>query len=411
MRIGYVCLDRGIPLLGHKGASNHVREFIAAARGLGHEVEVFCSRVGKSSVLLPFPVHKIQTPRQPEQLPTRLAAEITSLDQNEVLRNTLEQAHAEAPFDVIHERYSLWSFGALEFAGRHRVPYILEVNSPLLVEQKNYRSLHLEPAARAIEELVFRAATVVVGVSQRVADYVVNRSHRKGATVVVPNGVDLDLFSRVTPARPKDGFTIGFVGSLKPWHGLETLMKAFRRLAQESPDYRLLIVGDGPRRSWIEDYARENGLSHLVEISGGVEKTSIPGLLERMDTATAPYPALDDFYFSPLKLFEYMAAGRAIVASRIGQVAEVIRHGQTGLLAEPGSTEELTESIRLLRANPNLRQQLGLAARREAFQHHGWERRVRSVLETVSGTALASGPAAAPKSQTVESPVVGAYAN
>ena len=355
---------------------------------------------------MPFPVNEIQTSQQPDQLPTRLAAEIAALDQNEVLRNTLEQAHRDTPFDVLYERYSLWSFGALEFAERHRLPFVLEVNSPLLVEQKNYRSLHLEPAARAIEELVFRASTVVVGVSQRVADYVVSRSHRKKATVVVPNGVDLDLFSVVTAVRPSVCFTIGFVGSLKPWHGLETLMKAFQRLVQESPDYRLLIVGDGPRRSWIEDYARENGLSHLVEITGGVEKTSIPGLLERMDVATAPYPALDDFYFSPLKLFEYMAAGRAIVASRIGQIAEVMRHGRTGLLVKPDSVDELTESIRLLRADLNLRQRLGLAARREAFQHHGWESRVRSVLETVSTAASASGPPVAPESQ-----IASTYAN
>ena len=405
MRIAYVCLDRGIPLLGHKGASNHVPEFIAGARGLGHEVEVFCARVGKSERQTPYVVRKVKASKRSTEIPGLAAGEVSSLDQNEVLQSTLEPAHGEAPFDVVYERYSLWSFGALEFAERHRVPFVLEVNSPLRVEQKNYRTLNLEPAARAIENLVFRAATVVVGVSQRVADYVDSRSHRQPSTVVVPNGVDLDLFSRVTPARPGDSFTIGFVGSLKPWHGLETLLKAFRRLVQESPDYRLLIVGDGPQRSWIEDYARENGLSHRVEITGGVEKTSIPGLLERMDVATAPYPALDDFYFSPLKLFEYMAAGGAIVASRIGQVADVIQHGETGLLVNPGSMDELTESIRLLRANPDLRRRLGLAAHREAFQLHGWERRVRLVLEIVP-VPTSERPEVAPETQPVS-----AYAN
>ena len=373
MRVGYVCLDRGIPLFGHKGASNHVREFVGATCGLGHHVEVFCARVGKSAATAPFPFQRIKTGRSP-------GGDFVALAQNAVLREALHKAHRREPFDVIYERYSLWSFGALEFAENHNLPFVLEVNSPLRVEQKNYRSLSLEPAARAIEERVFRAATVVVGVSKQVVDYVVSRSRRTRPTVVVPNGVDLNLFSTITPAQPNSHFTLGFVGSLKPWHGLETLMKAFRMLADESPDYRLLIAGDGPQRHWIESYTRENDLTDVVELAGGVEKSSIPGLLARMDVATAPYPNLDDFYFSPLKLFEYMAAGRAIVASGIGQVTEIVHHGRTGMLVTPGDSQELVDTIRLLRADADLRRRLGLAAHEEAVRHHGWDRRVQTIL-------------------------------
>ena len=390
MRIGYICLDRGIPLFGHKGASNHVREFIGGLGKLGHPVEVFCARMGGSAADAPFVVRRVKASKGQAELPAGLASEAAALGQNAKLRELLEKAHRHEPFDLIYERYSLWSFAGLEFAEARGLPFVLEVNSPLLVEQKRYRSLSLEPAARAVEQLLFRSATLVAGVSRQVAAYVRSSSGRVQPTVVIPNGVDLDLFSSVPAAPAGDYFTLGFVGSLKPWHGLETLMEAFKTLAGESPDYRLLIAGDGPQRPWLERYMREHALTSVVELTGAVEKGRIPCLLGRMGVAVAPYPKLDDFYFSPLKLFEYMAAGRAIVASSIGQVAEILQHGRNGLLVRPADTKELAESIRLLRSNTELRRKLGQTAQREAFAKHGWERRVETFLNCVSDVSTAA---------------------
>ena len=270
MRIGYICLDRGVPLFGHKGASNHVREFIGGLLKLSHQVEVFCARLGGAAADAPFVVRRVKAAERQAELPAGLASEVAALDQNAKLRELLEKAHRREPFDLIYERYSLWSFAGLEFAEVHGLPFVLEVNSPLLAEQKRYRSLSLEPAARAVEQLLFRSATLVVGVSRQVADYVRSRSGRVQPTVVIPNGVDLDLFSSVPAPPAGDHFTLGFVGSLKPWHGLETLLEAFKTLAGESPDYRLLIAGDGPLRPWLERYVREHGLTGVAELTGAV---------------------------------------------------------------------------------------------------------------------------------------------
>ena len=124
---------------------------------------------------------------------------------------------------------------------------------------------------------------------------------------------------------------MGFVGTLRPWHGVEGLIEAFAVLHGLDPDVRLLIVGDGPLRNTLESMAADRGVSHAVDFRGAVEPSEVPRMLASMDVAVAPYPPLDDFYFSPLKLFEYMAAGCAIVAAAIGQINQTVGDFQGNL--------------------------------------------------------------------------------
>ena len=156
-------------------------------------------------------------------------------------------------------------------------------------------------------------------------------------------------------------------------------MEAFRTLLGRLPTYHLLIVGDGPLRSWIEGYIQGARLEVMVTIMGSVPYDRIPSLIQRMDVALAPYPPMEDFYFSSLKLFEYMAIGKPVVASRIGQIQQVIQDGATGLLVRPGDPRDLVEKIERLRRAPGLRKALGIAASQEA-SHHTWERNARRVI-------------------------------
>jgi len=98
----------------------------------------------------------------------------------------------------------------------------------------------------------------------------------------------------------------------------------------------------------------------------------------------APYPRLDNFYFSPLKIFEYMAAGRAIVASRIGQLADILRDEETALFAEAGSITDLVEKVRRLRMEPGIRLSLGRSAKAEAVRKHGWSNRVQDLIDAIA---------------------------
>ena len=146
------------------------------------------------------------------------------------------------------------------------------------------------------------------------------------------------------------------------------LLEVFRTLLDHSLAYHLLLVGDGPLRSWTEGYIQGARLAEKVTITGWVPYDRLPRLIQRMDVAVAPYPFLENFYFSPLKLFEYMAVGKPVVASRIGQIQEVIQDAETGLLVRPGDPGDLVEKMS------------GYAILRDFAKPWGLQRRRRPVI-------------------------------
>ena len=194
-------------------------------------------------------------------------------------------------------------------------------------------------------------------------------------------GVDAERFCpEGEPARleANGSVVVGFVGSLRPWHGVEVLCQAFGRVAGD-PRFHLLVVGDGPERRSVR--ALEARFPDRVTLTGGVSHEDVPRYLRAMDMAVAPYPNLDRFYFSPLKVLEYMAAGRAVVASGIGQVAELIRDGSTGILVPPGDPDALAAHLRELADDPGRRELLGHAAAQAVRREHLWTHRATEIVE------------------------------
>jgi len=390
MKIVYVSADRGIPVFGNKGASVHIRELVNALAAVGHEVRVLSASRGPGSAPLMAQVVEVQTDGSPLSPDAFLfvghenaRAKIgRSLGISSAILNCLLRSYAQEKFDLIYERYSLWSATGVRASQELRIPCLVEVNAPLREEEQRYRDLALAADAEAIEAEVFAGADLLLAVSKEVKAYAVGRGADPDRTLVIPNGVDPERFHpAVTPECPEGTagkFVLGFVGSFKAWHGIEVLLEAFRRLLARSPAYHLLLVGDGPLRGWIEGYVQGARLGGTITLTGWVPHDRLPGLIQRMDVAVAPYPLLDDFYFSPLKLFEYLAVGKPVVASRIGQIHEVIEDGTTGLLVRPGAIEELVESIERLRHDPRLRRTLGVAASREV-RRYSWEHNARRV--------------------------------
>ena len=152
----------------------------------------------------------------------------------------------------------------------------------------------------------------------------------------------------------------------------------------------MLLVGDGPLKHTLEEQVRKAGLAKAVTFTGIIPHEEIPNYLGVMDVALAPYPDLENFYYSPLKLFEYMAAGKAVVASRTEQVAQIIHHGVTGLLYEPGDRRGVLSCLHELRRSPTLREELGRNAKR-ACVAFTWERNAARVVEWVQ-PKVAQGP-------------------
>jgi glycosyltransferase involved in cell wall biosynthesis len=200
----------------------------------------------------------------------------------------------------------------------------------------------------------------------------------------VPNGVDPDRFRPgLPPAWPgePDTFTVGFVGTLKPWHGLGILIEAFANLHRDVPWARLLIVGDGPMREQIVADLGTSELLDATHLAGSIPPDEVPHWLTSLQVGVAPYPDLEGFYFSPLKVFEYMAAGLPVVASRVGQLNGVIRDGVNGILCPPGDAAALAKALRRLQADPGLRRRMGHAARESVLRHHTWDAVVTRSLQ------------------------------
>jgi glycosyltransferase involved in cell wall biosynthesis len=199
--------------------------------------------------------------------------------------------------------------------------------------------------------------------------------------ITIPNGVDESFFSDVnlSPTEIYRGkIVIGFVGSLKPWHGIDFLVESYRILA-EDPVYHLLIVGDGSKMKLLRKFEQE--LPGRVTLTGNVPHEEVLKYVDVMDIAVAPYPAFEDFYFSPLKVLEYMARGKAIVATEQGQIKDLIRHNETGWLVPPGNQAQFVDAIKELAQNSLLRKKLGESAAAEARISHSWKQRVSHILE------------------------------
>lgn len=358
--LAYVCADPGVPVFGTKGAAVHVREVVRALRRHGVHVELFATRTGGAPPpdLTDVAVHRLPA----EQVGSPVNREVAARAANGPLHEALSAA---GPFDVVYERYSLWSWAAMAWARERGAAGVLEVNAPLVDEQARHRGLTDRAAAEAVARRVMGDASAVVAVSPGVAEWARRRVTDPTAVHVVANAVDPARFA-ATPAARGDAstFTVGFVGSLKPWHGVATLVAALARLVAADDTYRLRLVGDGPERLRLEQAVQAAGIGDATTFTGALDPDDIPGELAVMDVAAAPYPETGEAYFSPLKLTEYLAAGLPVVASAVPPVRGVVTDGVDALLCPPGDAVALAAAIARLRAQPALRRALGEAGRR-----------------------------------------------
>lgn len=293
------------------------------------------------------------------------------------------------PFDLVYERYSLWSSVGMDFARQSHIPSVLEVNAPLLEEQARYRELFNRELAYLISNRAFVNADVISCVSNEVLKHIVENFQICNTKLLVnPNGVDVTRFTPLQISRDVDAFRVGFVGSLKPWHGVEYLLDAFGLVLREYRNAKLVIVGDGPERAKLSDrFLHSHAYSEdCVEWLGSLSPEQVIHQLNTLDVAVAPYPDLSNFYFSPLKVYEYMACGLPVIASRVGQLRSIITHRIDGFLCKPACAWSLARQISWLAEHPNIRRQIGVRARQKAENEFSWDQVLERALAAVSST-------------------------
>src|SRR5262249_20099388 len=365
--------DPGIPMLGHKGASVHVRELVTAIQLAGAEVLVASPRVCDEGDRFPLPIPLIPVdPVLPKTHTTPRSAR-SAIDAQ---RLEIERLCRKVTVDALYERYSLFSDAGVQASPRLGVPHILEVNAPLRAEARRHRTLPHARLAAEIESAVFALTTRCLCVSDGVARTV--RRHPTAApTEVVPNGVDPARFPGRTPDRDSSDVPVGFAGSLKPWHGIETLPEACRIAFRLEPRLRLEVIGDGPLRSSVQSA----GLPRKrIRIVGSVDHAQAIEAMHRWDIGVAPYRPERGFYFSSLKVLEYMATGICPLASDLGDLRSALRDGR-GVLVRPDDPPALADALVRLARSPDFVSATGARARKWVLAHRTWARNAEIVLD------------------------------
>jgi glycosyltransferase involved in cell wall biosynthesis len=406
MKVLYLCADSGVPLLGRKGASIHVRSLVAALNRAGHQVVVAAQVLNKSpwetpaaiagNVLHLRPssgsaaaVQALKDFNQTLGVENAVPGEIRRILSNKELGDDLRRRFEGDPPDFIYERASLCGIAGGKLARELNVPLLLEVNAPLTGEQSAYRGSELAQLATTAERWALTQADAVLAVSKAVREHVCHLGADSARVHVMPNGVDSAIFRPGPPeaaVRERWGLhkgpVLGFLGGLRPWHGVESLPDLLQQLASKHQDAQMIVVGDGPLRHELEAKFETHGVSSRVIFTGAIPHEEVPGLIRLFDLALAPYPALDhSFYFSPLKLFEYMACGVPVVAANLGQIAEVVRDGENGLLYSAGEVDALAAACERLLASPSLRLALGQSAAKLVHTGFTWDQNAARVIE------------------------------
>jgi len=288
----------------------------------------------------------------------------------------------------IYERFNLFLPAGIWVSKLLGIPLFLEVNSPLYEERERFDGLAMKKLARWSQAYVLRNAAKVLPVTHVLADNLNNFLKEQGDGMdlgkvqVIPNGINTDAFlSNIAPARLPDSFrdctVIGFVGFCREWHGLEKVVTMLSGL--DDSKVGLLIVGDGPAIPGLIQQAQSLGLQERVHFTGIVSRKEMPAWVEAIDIALQPAVVS---YASPLKLLEYMAKGKAIVAPDQPNIAELVRHGETALLFTPENQDDFCKAVKLLCEERALREKIGQAARQEVIERPlTWDNNARNIVE------------------------------
>lgn len=362
----------------------HISEMIAALRGLGHEVIVVAPPAMEHER---FGADAGMVATLKRCLP-RFVYELMEFAYAFVAYRRLRQAVLTHRPDCLYERYNLFLPAGVWLKRRYGLPMLLEVNSPLFDERDKYEGIALARLARWSERYAWRGADYVLPVTGVLAQRVEEAGVPREKIAVIANGINRAHFSGATDtesAKRKLGLegrlVLGFTGFIRDWHGLERVVEL---IAQPNTDVtrHLLIVGDGPARVTVERKAAELGVTDRVTVTGIIDRERVPDYVAAFDVALQPAVVP---YASPLKLIEYLAMGRAIVAPAQPNIMELLQDGANAVLFEPAAPQAFAAAIDRVTRDAGLRERIAAGARRTIDTLNlTWEGNARRVTDLFS---------------------------
>jgi glycosyltransferase involved in cell wall biosynthesis len=377
MRILYAALDQRVP--GTTGGSVHVTAVAEGLAALGHEVDVLTTQ-GDG----PFPAGGARWHAMAPPL---------GLRHLRFLRTSAVRAFAErARADVIIERYFNFGGEGIDAARATGAIGVLEVNAPIIDypgSPKRWldRALIVEPMRRWRDRQC-RLADLIVTPTAAIVPALVPA----GRVVEIEWGADTDRFTPdaagSVPFTRRPGTTLAvFAGAFRAWHGATGLVRAIRALRDRGrQDIDAVLIGDGPELA-----AARGGAANVegITFTGALPHAQVPACLAAADIGVAPFetaahpPLQLAFYWSPLKVFEYMAAGLPVVAPLIPRLASIVGDRREGLLYDPEAPGALADALAHLADRPEDRRRYGAAARARAVREFSWAAHCRKLDEVI----------------------------
>ena len=370
------------------GALAHVGGLLAGLAAQGVRCKIFS---GRRLDFGSFPFRQVPARRR-----FFLLREPLLLSYNAAFVRSVAPELSGAQLTALYQRHGRFVVAGALLSRWLRVPLVLEYNG-----SDDWIAEHWDPSRfrswlRLCEAFSLAAASLIVVVSETLREELLSRGIPSERILVNPNAVDPETF------RPRCGgeqlrcqigfgpvdVVVGFVGTFSYWHGIPVLQEAIHQLLDGEPPHpggqlRFLLVGEGPLRGELRQSCAEYERAGEVVLAGPVLHDQVPAHLDASDILVSPHvPMLDGkpFFGSPTKLFEYMAMGKAIVASDLGQIGCVLRHRETAWLVPPGDSRQLVTAIRLLASQPETRNRLGQAAREAALARHTWSQNAAHLL-------------------------------
>jgi glycosyltransferase involved in cell wall biosynthesis len=364
----------------------HIHEIIRNLKALGHEV--------REVALVPAEDGPHTSSERKEKgggwawiarMVPSVVYELMEMAYNFVGKRNLTRAVGEFKPDFIYERYSLYTSCGVQVARRAGIPLILEINAPLSIEQEKAGKLTFWRRARRTEAWIASHASRAITVSTPMKEIFVDMGVPADNIEVISNGVDPDQFhGRDTSAAVKAKYglerkqILGFVGWIREWHGLIELAEAMGTWS-DLPDVHLLIVGDGPARPALESAAVRAGVRHRLHVTGPVQRADMPDHIAAFDVALQPAATP---YASPMKVFEYLAMGKPVVACRQPNLEEILTEGENALLFGPGDPKDLERAVREILNDEPRRKRMGKKARQTIFDRgYLWKRNAQRAVD------------------------------
>lgn len=373
------------------GMLSHSSGFVRAARSLGHSFKFVVS--GSDSP--PDDRAKDTIHIKPSNLLSATRALFEIWNNIAFAAQAAQLIGDEDDFDFIYQRYSRFNWTGVVLSLARGRPLALEYNGSEVWISQRWDPIGQLWLLRKFERLNQRAADRIFVVSQVERRNLVSAGVDESKIIVNPNGVDTDVFrpdcggQQIRSRLGIEGKTvIGFLGTFGPWHGAPVLAEAAARVSK-SAGCHFLFIGDGDERVKAEAIINRCGAS--ADFVGRIPHGQAPAYLDACDILASPHvPSTDgtEFFGSPTKLFEYLASARPVVASKLGQIADVITDGENGLLVEPGDADELARAIERLAIDPMLRERLSQAGRQTVIERFTWQQnaaRVFDAMETLIG--------------------------